>query len=43
LAQAAGQTGHSLVQQHAPCREGGDAHITGVRSERLACDQRGHR
>jgi hypothetical protein len=27
LAQAAGRSGHSLVQQHPPCREGGDAHI----------------
>jgi pyruvate/2-oxoacid:ferredoxin oxidoreductase beta subunit len=43
MARAAGQTGHSLVQQHPPCREGGDAHISVVRAERRASDQRGHR
>jgi pimeloyl-ACP methyl ester carboxylesterase len=43
LARAAGRSGHSLVQQHPPCGGGGDAHIPGVRSERRASDQRGHR
>jgi pimeloyl-ACP methyl ester carboxylesterase len=33
----------TLVQQHAPCREGGDAHIPVVRSERRASEQRCHR
>jgi pimeloyl-ACP methyl ester carboxylesterase len=43
LAQAAGRSGHSLTQQHAPCGGGGDAHISDVRAERRASDQRGHR
>ncbi len=38
LAQASGQTGHPLDQQHPPGREGGDARITVVRKARRASD-----